>query len=391
MLGTSFSPWPSFSKQEAGIAAEILSSNRVNYWTGEQGKLFEKEFADYFGSKHAIAIANGTLALEGALESVGIGKGDEVIVTPRTFIASASCVARMGATPVFADVCRDSQNITSESIKRVITKKTKAIIAVHLAGWPCEMDELKELADEHDLVIVEDCAQAHGALFRGKSVGSFGRVAAWSFCQDKIMSTAGEGGMITTDDPELWSLIWSLKDHGKSWDSVTSTSHKPGFKWLHDSFGTNWRMTEIQSAIGRYQLECMPDWSAKRKHNAETIWAAAADIPGLRVPQMPAHIEHAAYKCYLFVQISSLSSSWSRDRIIAEINNLGVPCYSGSCSEVYLEKAFDNQPGKPAQRLPVAVELGESSLMFLVHPNLNEDEILRTIEALSTVMKSAVA
>jgi dTDP-4-amino-4,6-dideoxygalactose transaminase len=390
MLGTSFSPWPDFSEAEAEIVANVLRSNRVNYWTGNEGKAFELEFAQYFDSKFAVAMANGTLALESALEVLGIGSGDEVIVTPRTFIASASCVTRRGATPVFADICRDSQNITAETVARVMTERTRAIIAVHLAGWPCEMEELQDLAKSHGVPIVEDCAQAHGARYKGKHVGTFGVAAAWSFCQDKIMTTGGEGGMVTTNDETLWSALWSLKDHGKSYAAVNTPAHRPGFRWLHESFGTNWRMTEMQSAIGRYQLERMPEWSRIRQNNAACIWQAAVSIPGLRVPVVPTDIEHAAYKCYVFVEQGRLREAWSRDRIIAEINALNVPCYSGSCSEVYLEKAFSEHTGRPRQRLPVAVELGETSLMFLVHPTMKDTDLQRTIDVLESVMKQAI-
>jgi dTDP-4-amino-4,6-dideoxygalactose transaminase len=233
VLNTFFSPWPRFSAKEAEAVASVLLSNRVNYWTGNEGKSFEQEYAAWAGVAHAIALANGTVALDAALAALGIGSGDEVVVTPRSFLASVSCVVNAGGVPVFADVDRDSQNITAQSIQRVLSPKTRAIICVHLAGWPCEMDAIMELAAERGLVVIEDCAQAHGARYRGRSVGSFGHVGAWSFCQDKIMTTGGEGGMVTTNDRELWSKMWSLKDHGKSWEAVYERQHPPGFRWLH--------------------------------------------------------------------------------------------------------------------------------------------------------------
>lgn len=389
MLNTPFPSWPSFTQEEADVISRTLLSNKVNYWTGNECREFEKEFAAWCGTEYAIALTNGTVALDVALKALGIGQGDEVIVTSRTFLASVSCIVTAGAVPVFADIDPNSQNITAETIRPVITSKTRAIICVHLAGWPCEMDEMMQLAKEHNLYVIEDCAQAHGATYKGKMVGSIGHIGAWSFCQDKIMTTGGEGGMVTTNDLTLWSKMWSYKDHGKSWEAVYERQHPPGFRWLHDSFGTNWRMMEIQATIGRIQLTRMKDWTTQRQYHANSIWGTAHQLTGLRVPTIPAHIGHAAYKCYVFVKPDQLKSDWNRDRIMAEINQRGVPCYSGSCSEVYLEKAFDNTGWRPNKRLPIAQELGETSLMFLVHPTLTAQHIQQTCEVLCDVMHMA--
>jgi len=389
MLNTPFSPWPSFTQDDAQAVSEVLLSNRVNYWTGDQGRQFEKEFAAFCGCQYAVAVANGTVALELALKALNLSQGDEVIVTSRTFLASASAIVAVGATPVFADVDRDSQNIEASTIQEVITENTKAVICVHLAGYPCDMDPIMELAAKHDLYIVEDCAQAHGASYKGRPVGSIGHVGAWSFCQDKIMTTGGEGGMVTTNDKELWHKMWSYKDHGKSWESVYEKQHPPGFRWLHASFGTNWRMTEMQAVIGRRQIRMMEAWHARRLDYAEKIWRCAARIPGLRVSVIPEDIEHAAYKCYVFVEPSKLKEGWSRDRIMNQITDAGVPCFSGSCSEVYLEKAFEGDDIRPETRLPVARELADTSLMFLVHPTLAQEEIDKTCSVLALVMSDA--
>ncbi|MGH8196243.1 MAG: DegT/DnrJ/EryC1/StrS family aminotransferase [Woeseiaceae bacterium] len=382
--------WPRFTDEEADAVREVILSNRVNYWTGDECRKFEREFAAWAGTEHAVALMNGTVALEGALRALEIGPGDQVVVTPRSFVASASCIVAAGATPVFADVDRDSQNLTAGTIERALTSETRAIICVHLAGWPCDMLPIMTLADERDLVVIEDCAQAHGARVAGRSVGSFGQIGAWSFCQDKIMTTGGEGGMVTTDDPVLGARIWSYKDHGKSWEAVYEREHSPGFRWVHDSFGTNWRMTEAQAALGRIQLRRMDDWHARRIANAGAIWDFARGLPGLRVPEVPPTVEHAAYKCYLFVEPDQLHPGWSRDRIMAEINALGVPCFSGSCSEIYLERAFDGTGWRPAHALPIARELGVTSLMFLVHPTLSDAAVGRACDALKSVMARAV-
>jgi dTDP-4-amino-4,6-dideoxygalactose transaminase len=390
MIETPFTPWPDFTQEEADAVSRVLLSNRVNYWTGRECREFECEFAAWAGVEHAVALANGTVALDLALNVLGIGPGDEVVVAPRTFIASVSCVVNAGARPVFADVDRDSQNITAESIRAVLTPRTKAIICVHLAGMPCEMDEIMSLASKKNLYVIEDCAQAHGALYKGKSVGTIGDLGAWSFCQDKIITTGGEGGMLTTNRREWWEKAWSYKDHGKSWDAVYQRQHSPGFRWLHETFGTNWRLTEMQAAIGRIQLGRMPEWHAARTRHAEAIRAMARTLPALRVPELPGNFIHAWYKCYLFVRPEWLRSGWSRDRILEEIQRRGVPCYSGSCPEVYLEQAFESTDFRPITRLATAKELGETSLMFLVHPTLKPEEIRKTCDALQAVINLAI-
>lgn len=382
-----FAPWPFFEQDEIDAVSAVLHSGKVNYWTGTEGREFEREFASFTGCKHGIALANGTAALESALYALGIGSGDEVITTSRTFIASASCIVMRGATPVLADVDRESQNITADTIRPCITPRTKAIICVHLAGWPCDMDPIMELAKEHGLKVIEDCAQAHGATYKGRPVGSLGDVAAFSFCQDKIMTTGGEGGMLTTNDEQLWRRVWEFKDHGKSYDAVYNRQHPPGFRWLHESFGTNWRLTEMQSAIGRLQLSKLLHWASSRRRNAQILTDAFSEIPALRITPPSSNIGHAYYKYYVFVRPEMLKSGWDRDRVMAAVNAEGIPCFSGSCSEIYLEKAFESL--QPVECLPVARELGETSLMFLVHPTLSEAALLDTGRAVTKVMYSA--
>ena len=389
MLNTPFSPWPSFTQQEADAVSSVILSNKVNYWTGTEGREFEKEFATWADSEFAIALGNGTLALDLALKALNIGADDEVITTPRTFLASASSIVTAGAAPVFADVDLNSQAITAASIKAVLTPKTKAVIVVHLAGMPAEMDEIMALSKEHSFYVIEDCAQAHGAKYKGKSVGSIGHVGAWSFCQDKIMTTGGEGGMVTTNLKELWSTMWSYKDHGKSFDAIYNREHPPGFRWLHESFGTNWRMTEMQAVLGRIQLTRMSDWTMKRQAHAAQLDEAASGFSGIRLVSVPEYSEHAEYKHYMFVKPEQLAEGWDRDRIVNAIVDRGVPCFQGSCSEVYLEKAFDSTTWRPVTRLPNAVELGETSIMFLVHPTLTEAEIAKTTQVIKDVFNLA--
>lgn len=415
MLNTSFAPWPSYTAEETDAVARVVLSNKVNYWTGTECREFEQEFAEWCGVPHAVAVTNGTLALDVALKALGIGPGDEVVVTPRTFIASVSCVVNAGAVPVFAEVDAVTGNITAQTIAAVLKPVTRAVICVHLAGWPCDMDPIMALAEQHGLKVIEDCAQAHGARYKGRSVGSIGHAGAWSFCQDKIMTTGGEGGMVTTHDEALWRAMWAYKDHGKSYEAVYERQHPPGFRWLHESFGTNWRMLEMQAVIGRIQLRRIADWTVRRQANAAMLAAAlqpfAGEVGPVFLPQLgcsgcgvgcgPAGTTpcatgtvgcvHAQYKFYAYVRPQNLAPGWSRDRIIEAINAQGVPCYQGSCSEVYLERAFDNAGWRPPHRLPVAQQLGENTIMLLVHPTLTQADMAKAVQALQKVLSEAQA
>jgi hypothetical protein len=383
------SPWPHYAQDEIDTVSRVLASGKVNYWTGDEARAFERDYAEHTGCSHAIALANGTVALELALYALGVGPGDEVVVPSRTFIACASCVVMRGATPVVADIEPACQNLTADTTRAVLSPRTRAIIAVHLAGWPCEMDPIMALARERGLKVIEDCAQAHGATYKGRPVGSIGNAGAFSFCQDKIITTGGEGGMLVTDDPALWAKAWSYKDHGKSSAIYGQPAPKPGpFNWIHESFGTNWRMTEMQAAIGRVQLRKLAHWRSARQHNAAVLTEEFTRIPGLRVTAPPPDIGHAYYKYYVFVRPEALRPGWSRDRIVEAINREGVPCSVGSCSEIYLEKAFP-KPMRPPERLRVARELGETSLMFMVHPTLVEADMRDTAQAVAKVMRAA--
>ena len=382
-------PWPRFLPEDIAAATSVLESGKVNYWTGDEGRAFEREYAAAVGLPHAIALANGTVSLELALRVLGVGHGDEVVVPSRTFIATASAVVAVGARPVVADVDRDSGNVTAETIRAAASARTRAVIPVHLGGWPCEMDAITDLASERGFAVIEDCAQAHGATHRGKPVGSFGVINSFSFCQDKIITTGGEGGLLTLRDEATWKRAWAYKDHGKSFDAVYHHEHPPGFRWLHESWGTNWRMTEMQAAIGRAQLRRLPVWHARRRDNARALLKRLAESPSLRVPDVPAHAEHAWYRVYAYLRPETLREGWTRDRVAQAIAAEGVPCFSGSCSEIYREKAFATTADAPRERLPVARELGETSLAFLCHPTLDATDMEDTAEAVAKVLRVA--
>lgn len=381
--------WPQFDEDEVEAVAAVLRSGKVNYWTGKLGQRFEQAFAEYHDMPHAIAVANGTLALELALYALGVGPGDEVIVPARTFIATASSVVARGATPVVVDIEPDSQNISVAAVEDAITPRTRAIIAVHLGGWPCDMEALLRLSRTRNLYLIEDCAQAVGAEYRGRTIGSFGDAAAFSFCQDKIMTTGGEGGMLLLKDEVAWRSAWAYKDHGKDYELVYHTPHLPGHRWLHTSFGTNWRMTEMQAAIGLRQLDKLHSWLEQRRKNAHDLIAGLLGVSGIYIPPRPVWVNDAFYRVYAFLDLEKLNSEWSQDRVIAAINAEGVPCFHGSCSEIYREQAFAELISS-SLRLPNAKLGGETSLVFLVHPTLGIQEMNQTIEAVKKVMAAAV-
>jgi len=384
-----WAPWPVFGDEETSAVSEVLASGRVNYWTGPHGREFEREYAEAVGTRFAVAVANGTVALELALEATGIGRGDEVIVPCRSFLASASAIAARGAVPVFADVDRDSGNITAETIAKAVSSRTRGVLVVHLAGWPCDMDPILALAEQEGMKVIEDCAQAHGAEYHGRPVGSLGDAAAFSFCQDKILSTGGEGGLVLTDDESTWRRAWSYKDHGKDYDAVHAPSKGAVFRYVHGGLGTNWRLTEMQSVLGRIALGKLPGWVDERRGNAAVLAGRLGAMGALRVPEPGAGIDHGFYKFYVYVRPEWLVSGWSRDRIAAEISSRGVPCGSGACPEIYLEEAFDRTGWRPSVRLPVARELGETSLMFQVHPGLGVVQMHHAADVVSDVLGQA--
>jgi dTDP-4-amino-4,6-dideoxygalactose transaminase len=377
--------WPFYAEDEIEAVAAVLRSGRVNQWTGDTVARFQQACTDRFGGGHGIALANGSVALELPLLAFGIGPGDEVIVTPRSFVASASCVRLVGATPVFADVDPASGNISVETIRAVLTSRTKAIIPVHLAGWPCDMPGIMEFAQSHGLRVIEDCAQAHGAEVDGAPVGSFGDAAAFSFCQDKIISTGGEGGFTSFKDEEEWARAWSFKDHGKSWAKVNMPHTGTGFRWLHDAVGTNWRLTGPQAAIGLQQIAKLDEWREARTSNAR-IWAnALQDIPGIDVPWPDARFRHAFYKLYARLTVDDPRAK--RDEILRRAGDAGLRVFSGSCSEVYLEGAFADLP-RP--NLPDTRSLGERSLMVEVHPTLRPELLQKRAAALAAIVRAVL-
>ncbi|AKH42853.1 dTDP-4-amino-4,6-dideoxygalactose transaminase [Altererythrobacter atlanticus] len=370
------SRWPFHDRDEIEAVMDVLASGRTNSLVhGDQTKAFEEEFARFVGADHAIAVANGTLALELALKALGIGPGDEVIVPARSFFATAACVVAAGAEPVFADVDPVSQNICPQSVERMISAKTRAVICVHLAGWPCDMDALLDLCNRHGLFLVEDCAQAHGASIGGRLAGSIGHAAAFSFCTDKIMSTGGEGGMFVTSDRDIFLKAWAYKDHGKSYQKVNSGGGGSAFRYIHDSFGSNFRMTEMQSAIGRAQLAKLPDWLARRRANAELLNGILAGHPLVAVPQPPADTVHAWYKYNITIDLDGLQDKSSVNEIVDELRSHGITCGTGTCPDMSREDAFTDREVRTDQGLPNAHKVGKANLMLAIDHMFDQKQI----------------
>jgi dTDP-4-amino-4,6-dideoxygalactose transaminase len=381
-------PWPEYAPDEIAAVVETLRSGKVNQWTGTQIASFEQAFAELHQMPFAIALANGSLALEAILRANRIGPGDEVIVTPRSFIASASCVDLVGAKPVFADIDIDSELITPATVSPLITDRTKAIIVVHLNGRPADMPGFMKLAKDHDILIFEDCAQAHGARIDGRLVGSFGHANVFSFCQDKIITTGGEGGMALFKDEAAWRRAWAYRDHGKDYDIVFRHTSSVSFRWAHTGFGSNWRLTEMQAAIGLRQLAKLPAWTAARAENARVLERCLAPYPSVHVPRLPANYQHAFYRFNFRVEPKRLKSDWNRDQVIRALVAEGIPCVSGACPEIYLERSYAKSMAG-IQRLPNAQYLGTTSLALLVHPTLDESFLSDCRVALEKVFDAA--
>jgi len=382
--------WPFYDEDEIAAVGAVLRSGAVNQWTGPDVLAFEEACSGRFGGGRAIALANGSVALELALRAFGIGPGDEVIVSPRSFVASASCVRLVGATPVFADVDTDSGNITAATIAPLLSERTRAVIPVHLAGWPADIPAIMEIVRGRDIKVIEDCAQAHGAEIAGESVGSFGDAAAFSFCQDKIISTAGEGGLLTIKPEAAWAWAWAFKDHGKDFAKSTAPGDLGTFRWVHDNIGTNWRLPGPQAAVGLIQLRKLDQWRSTRTRNAE-IWAKSLrEVDGLRVPLPPSKsLRHAFYKLYFYIERGTDEEAAAlRREIHKRCAATGLRVFSGSCSEIYLEQAFSDLP---LPQCPTARSLGARSLMVEVHPTLRPELLERRAARLAELARQVLA
>lgn len=388
-LDSNLAAWPFYAEDEIEAVQAVLRSGLVNYKTGDQGKLFESEYATATNAKHALAVANGTAALELALAALEIGPGDEVVVPARTFVATAAAVVRCGAIPVVADIDPVSQNLSAEALEAVLSERTRAIIPVHLAGWPVDMDDILAVARSSGLAVIEDCAQAHGALYKGTPVGTLGDIGCFSFCQDKIISTGGEGGLTLTNDSDLYKRMWSLRDHGWNYDRAHTQDTSIGFKWLVDTFSTNWRLTESQSAIGRLQLKKLEHWVARRRDNASVLTTAVAGLASIADLTPPETVRHSYYKYNVLLEPKALTKNWTRDRIVAELIALGVPARIGACPDISREHAFARESINTSNPRPHAANLADRTIMLPVHPTLTDGNVGFMADVLRSTLVAA--
>ena len=395
--------WPQIPEEGIEAVAEVLRSGKINYWTGEQTRLFEAEFAALHEAAEALAVANGTLALELAVRSFGIGPGDEVIVPSRTFIATAGAVVAAGATPVIADIDPQTNALTPLSVAARLTPRTRAVIAVHVGGYPAPVAELRELTDQMDLVIIEDCAQAEGARYSGHAIGTAAHASCFSFCTDKILPL-GEGGVICYTEglrqSAAYLQAWAYRDHGHVFGRAQNTrvqERSSQFKYLSDHFGTNARMPEVQGALARVMLRHVSAWHIQRTRNAEVLCGELADFaPAFSPVVLPASrraqgSEHAYYRLYFRLDPTALAPGWDRDRVIDAIAAEGAPVQFGSCALIGREQALLTLGAPRDEDLPGALCANEQSLAFFVHPTLTEADMADIAGAARKVLQKALA
>ena len=375
-MNKKFTNWPQFSRSEIQSVTNVLRSSKVNYLTGKYGKKFELKFSQYLNIKYSTAVSNGTVALELAILSLDIKKGDEIIVTPRSFFASVSSIIKVGAIPIFADVDIETQNISLNSIKKVLSKKTKAILCVHLAGLPCDMEKICKFAKEKKIFIIEDCAQSHGASINKKNVGTFGNVAAWSFCNDKIISTGGEGGMVTTNSLKIKKFVESYKDHGKNFTKYNSIKKNQKFRYLHDSIGSNYRITEMQSVLGIEQLKYLNKNISIRNKYAKIFDKSLKKFKFINLFLTKKNYVNAYYRYYFKINSKFLKKNWNRDKILKKLNEYSIPSGTGSCPEIYKEEAIKKLKIFQKSDLKNAHILSKNTITINFHHQMKNTEIL---------------
>lgn len=397
-----FPAWPYFWQEQKEAVQKVLDSGKVNYWTGSLGREFQARFAEFTCTSYAVAVNSGTAALHCALAAAQVGPGDEVIVPARTFIATAAAVVHQNAVPIFADVDPDTYTISIESANSLISPRTKAIIPVHLAGHPADMDPLMELAKEYGLIVIEDAAQAPGATYKGRPVGSLGHIAAFSFCQDKHFTTGGEGGAVVTNDEAMAEVARSIKDHGYyEYEHRDLLEAEALYTYIHHRIGWNYRLTEMQSALGITALQRM-DWSVeRRRENAHRLTEGITEIPWLEPAVEKDWAYHSFYKYYATIKAGALQVS--RDDFVKAVRAEGVPIGLGSAPENYREEMFQKKIGYGQTQCPYecpwykgridynqvacpnARETGSRTFVLLVHPTADLSDMNDVLSALKKV------
>jgi len=333
--------WPRFDDATINAVVEVLKSGKVNYWTGPKGMEFEKRFARWQGSRYAVSVATGTAALHVSLSALGIGPGDEVIVPSYTFIATSFSVVQAGAIPRFADVNLDDHCISLESAEKLVNERTKAIIPVHLYGNVCDMDRVLAFAKKHDLLVIEDNAEAYGGEYKGKKTGTIGRMAAASFCQNKTFTTGGEGGMVTTDDEDLAWKARSFRDHGYDVkERLNLLELEQKLPYIHNMVGFNFRMTEMQSAIGLSELDRIDTWNfPARRRNAYILINRLKKHPQVKYfPVDTPERRNGWYVLAFSLDIENMKCDIAE--FVKAAGAEGVPCWKVFWPQCHTENAF---------------------------------------------------
>jgi len=373
-----FHPWPVVDDEDVKAVAEVVASGKWGSLSGG-GKVdeFIRRFTEFQQAQYGVCCVNGTAALEIALRACGVGRGDEVIVTPYTFIASASSILMVGGIPVFVDIDPESYNIDVTKIETAITDRTKAIMAVHIGGCPCDMDAIMEIAQRHNLRVIEDCAQAHGAAWRGRRVGAIGDAGAFSFQSSKNLNS-GEGGIVVTNNKDIYDRAWSLHNVGRV----------PTGAWYeHPILGWNYRMTEFQGALLTSQMRRLPDQIAKREENAAYLNERLAQIPCVKPLKRDARVTTHAYHLYMF-RYNPEVLGVPKSRFVSALAAEGIPA-AGGYTPIYKEYAFAlDLPGYPSYAklaLPVCERAcaDEAVWLFqsmLLGPKKDMDDIADAIE-----------
>ena len=334
-------PWPAFDEKAISAVVEVLRSGKVNYWTGRKGREFEQRYAAWQGSQYGISVATGTAALHVGLTALGIGPGDEVIVPSYTFIASSFSIVQAGAIPRFADVNLDDHCLSVESAARLVNERTKAIMPVHLYGNVCDLDQINAFAKQHGLFVIEDNAEAFGGVYRGKKTGTLGDIAACSFCQNKTFTTGGEGGMVTTDNEDLAWQARSFRDHGYDVkDRLNLLELEQKLSYIHNLVGWNYRMTEMQAAIGLAELERIDTWNLpNRRRNAHIIMDALTALPQVKfMPIDTPERQNGFYVLAFSLAIENMSCDIGE--FVKAAGAEGTPCWRVFWPQCHTERAF---------------------------------------------------
>ncbi len=345
-VSTPLPHWPSLDETAIKAVEQVLRSGKVNYWTGRRGMEFEQEYARWQGSKYAISVATGTAALHVSLSALGIGPGDEVIVPSYTFIASSFSIVQAGAIPRFADVNLEDHCLSVESAEKLVTRRTKAVMPVHLYGNVCDMDKIQAFARKHNLYVIEDNAEAFGGSYKGKKTGTLGDIAGCSFCQNKTFTTGGEGGMVTTDHEDLAWEARSFRDHGYDVkERLNLLALEQKLPYIHNRVGWNYRMTEMQSAIGLAELARMDTWNMPaRRRNGRILLETLGALPQVKyVPIDSSERRNGWYVCAFSLDLEKMSCDIKQfvEAAAAE----GAPVWKVFWPQCHTEKAFQEHKG----------------------------------------------